>query len=74
MPGTKIELTDKEMEKIAGGAYTGSVFLYTVQENETLSSLAHRFGTTVSVLSELNNIKSLRSVYPGVKLLIPLRA
>ena len=66
-------MTENELENISGGAYNGSVFLYTVQENDSLSMLAHRFGTTVTVIAELNNIKSLESVYPGVKLLIPLK-
>ena len=49
-------MSDNEMENIVGGAYSGSVFLYTVQEGDTLSVLAHRFGTTVAIISELNNI------------------
>ena len=66
-------MSDNEMKNIVGGAYSGSVFLYTVQEGDTLSVLAHRFGTSVALISELNNIKTLKSVYPGVKLLIPLK-
>ena len=44
-------MDDREIEQITGGAYTGSVFVYTVQEGESLSVLAHRFGTSVSVNS-----------------------
>ena len=67
-------MNDMEMEQISGGAYTGSVFAYTVQEGENLSILAHRYGTSVSVIAELNGIKSAKNVYVGMKLLIPLKA
>lgn len=67
-------MNEQELEKAAGGAYTGSVFLYTVQDGDSLSKIAHRFGTTVSVIGELNDIKSAASVYPGVKLFLPLKA
>jgi len=67
-------MNDKEMEQISGGAYTGSVFAYTVQEGENLTILAHRYGTSVSVIAELNGIKSAKNVYAGMKLLIPLKA
>ena len=67
-------MDDREIEDITGGAYTGSVFVYTVQEGESLSVLAHRFGTSVSVIAELNEIKSAKNVQAGMKLLIPLKA
>ncbi len=71
----RIRLMDeKEMEQVSGGAYTGSVFVYTVQEGDRLSVLAQRFGTSVSVIADLNAIKSAKSIYTGMKLLIPLKA
>ncbi len=71
----RIRLMDeKEMEQVSGGAYTGSVFVYTVQEGDRLSMLAQRFGTSVSVIADLNAIKSAKSIYAGMKLLIPLKA
>ena len=71
----RIRLMDeKEMEQVSGGAYTGSVFVYTVQEGDRLSVLAQRFGTSVSVIADLNAIKSANSIYTGMKLLIPLKA
>ena len=71
----RIRLMDEqEMEQVSGGAYTGSVFVYTVQEGDRLSVLAQRFGTSVSVIAELNQIRSAKSVYSGMKLLIPLKA
>ena len=71
----RIRLMDeKEMEQVSGGAYTGSVFVYTVQEGDRLAVLAQRFGTSVSVIADLNAIKSAKSIYTGMKLLIPLKA
>ena len=71
----RIRLMDEqEMEQVSGGAYTGSVFVYTVQEGDRLSVLAQRFGTSVSVIADLNAIKSSKSIYTGIKLLIPLKA
>ena len=71
----RIRLMDEqEMEQVSGGAYTGSVFVYTVQEGDRLSMLAQRFGTSVSVIADLNAIKSAKSIYTGMKLLIPLKA
>ncbi len=71
----RIRLMDEqEMEQVSGGAYTGSVFVYTVQEGDRLSVLAQRFGTSVSVIADLNAIKSAKSIYTGMKLLIPLKA
>ncbi len=66
-------MKDSELERISGGAYTGSVFLYTVQDGDSLSVIAHRFGTTVKTIGELNDITSAESVYPGVMLLLPLK-
>ena len=71
----RIRLMDEqEMEQVSGGAYTGSVFVYTVQEGDRLSVLAQRFGTSVSVIADLNAIKSAKSIYTGMKLLTPLKA
>ena len=67
-------MDDREAEQVVGGACTGSVVVYTVQEGESLSVLAHRFGTSVSVIAELNEIKSAKNVQAGMKLLIPLKA
>ena len=47
---------EQEMEQGSGGAYTGSVFVYTVQEGDRLSVLAQRFGTSVSVIAVLSGL------------------
>ena len=66
-------LTDEEIEQVAGGKYRGAVFMYTIQPGETLAVLAHRFGTTVRVLRELNDITDAAQVKAGVTIAIPQR-
>ena len=58
----RIRLMDEqEMEQVSGGAYTGSVFVYTVQEGDRLSVLAQRFGTSVSVIADsmITNVENI---------------
>ena len=66
-------LSDEEAALASGGRYRGAVFMYTIQPGETLSILAHRYGTTVRVLRELNDILSADQVKPGSTLMIPQR-
>lgn len=66
-------LTDDEVGAVAGGKYRGAVFMYTIQPGETLAVLAHRFGTTVRVLRELNDITDPAQVKAGTTILIPQR-
>ena len=66
-------LTDEEIEQVAGGKYRGAVFMYTIQPGETLTVLAHRFGTTVRILRELNDITDAEQVKAGVTIMIPQR-
>lgn len=67
-------LSDDMLENVAGGQYNGAVFMYTIQPGDKLSVLAHRFGTTVRILKELNNLTDdpdqLRS---GRSIMIPQR-
>ncbi len=67
------KMTDEEMGKVSGGKYQGAVFMYTIQPGETLSVLAHRFGTTVRILCELNSIVDASQVKAGVTIMIPQR-
>ena len=74
-PALREALTDDETEQVSGGrsGYRGAVFMYTVQTGETLAVLAHRFGTTVRVLRDLNGIADAAQVMPGITLMIPQR-
>ena len=63
----------QELELVSGGRYTGATFVYVIQEGDKLPVLAQRFGTTVRVLRELNNLKNARDIKPGDRLLIPQR-
>ena len=66
-------LTDEEIEQVAGGKYRGAVFMYTIEPGETLAVLAHRFGTTVRILRELNDITDAEQVKAGATIMIPQR-
>ncbi len=67
-------LEDEALQYVAGGkTYSGPVFMYTMQQGDNLSTLAHRFGTTVRVLLELNGITNPRALTPGTLLMIPQR-
>ncbi len=67
-------LADDMLEKVSGGAYNGAVFMYTLQPGDKLSVLAHRFGTTVRILQELNDLTDdPDQLRPGRTLMIPQR-
>ena len=67
-------MSDDLLEKVVGGLYNGPVFMYTLQPGDKLSVLAHRFGTTVSILKELNNLTDdPEQLRPGRTLMIPQR-
>lgn len=53
--------------KLKAKANAGAV-TYTVKAGDTLSAIASRFGTTVSKLVALNNIKNANKIYAGQKL------
>lgn len=66
-------LNDEELETVSAGAYVGPCIVYTIQRGDTLSKIAARYGTTVQVLVELNNIPNKNRIYAGHKLLIPAK-
>ena len=63
------ELNEKELNEVSGG--TSPYFKYTVVFGDTLSEIAVRFHTTVSVLCKLNNISNPDRIRAGQILLIP---
>ncbi len=73
MPEQPIKINERELEQIAGGRYSGPTFVYVLQPGDRLAVLAQRFGTTVRVLQELNELRDPEAVRPGRRLLIPQR-
>lgn len=67
------ELNDEEIAQVSGGTYNGPCFVYVVKKGDCLSVLAHKYGTTVQILCEVNNIRNPDLLYEGNKLLIPYR-
>lgn len=51
-------------------SYTGKTEIYTVQSGDTLSLISEAFGTKISVVKELNNLKN-DNIRVGQKLRVP---
>ena len=64
---------DQELAKVSGGRYLGPTFVYVIQEGDSLPLLAQRFGTTVRLLREINNLQDPGRFQTGMRLLIPQR-
>ena len=64
-------LNESELQEVAGGAKTITCFEYIVQKGDTLSHLAHKYGTTVEMLVKINKIEDKNLIKIGQKLLIP---
>ena len=64
-PVKKVSATKSNTKKT-----TSTVSVYTVKKGDTLSEIAERFGTTVSQLVKLNNIKNPNLIYAGQKIKI----
>lgn len=57
--------TSKPATTSATNATTTSPTTYKIASGDTLSALAKKFGTTVSALASLNNIKDVNKIYAG---------
>ena len=58
-------MIENELENVAGGAAYGDNY-YTIKRGDTLSTIAARFGTSVSNLMALNpQIKNANLIYEG---------
>ena len=71
MPNEMIPLDENELACVAGGAYTGSVIVYTARQGDDFRSLSMRCNTSVAVIQELN--PELTAVSAGTRLLVPLQ-
>lgn len=58
----------KLIQSIVNSMVDSSKKVYTVQQGDTLSSIAKKFGTTVAKLAAKNNIKNINKIYAGQKL------
>lgn len=47
--------------------------IYKVEEKETLSDVAGKFGVDVDTLKQLNGMKDSTSIFPGSYLLVPMK-
>ena len=65
-------LSMDDLDKVVGGV-GGDVpcFVYIIQPGDCLPVLAQRYGTTVSILCQINNISNPNIIYAYNKLLIP---
>ena len=63
-------LTDEQVATAAGGRTAGLV-PYRIVRGDTLTKIAHRFGTTVDALVEINHIKNRNRIYAGDIIYVP---
>lgn len=63
-------VSDEDLENVSGG-YNGQTIVYTIKWGDTLPQIAQRYGTTVEIIMELNNIKNPNKIYAGNKLYVP---
>ena len=59
---------------MAAAANPNGVIIYTVRRGDTLTAIARRFNTTVSVLMRLNSISNSNRIYIGKRLRVPAPA
>lgn len=67
LPETRQETTEADITY----ALTNTEQSYTVQQGDTLSEIANRYGTTAAVLSAYNNIENAAEIQVGETLRIP---
>ena len=65
------EAGQQATESVTTYALTDTEQSYTVQQGDTLSEIANRYGTTAAVLSAYNNIENTAEVKAGDTLKIP---
>lgn len=60
-----IEQSDIEILQTSTQTQTVTSGTYVVQQGDSLSAIATRFGTTASALQSANNIRNANLIYPG---------
>jgi LysM repeat protein len=65
----RYQLSKKYYEQFTGSGPAGNT--YTVVAGDTLYAIAQRFGTTIDVLCELNDIENPNLIYVGQVLILP---
>lgn len=63
MPTEEVSIPDVEVPT--------EYVIYKIKRGDTLSEIAKKYGTTVSVLASINNIKDVNKIYAGNTLKIP---
>ncbi len=63
----------EQVEQPNAAAGPTSTFRYTVQQGDTIISIASRFGSTVEDILDANNLAANAIIRPGDELLIPIR-
>lgn len=66
-------LKDEELVDANGGAVKGTYYRYKIKKGDTLIKIAARFGTTVDILCEINNIVDKSLIIAGHYLFIPTK-
>ena len=70
-PGQIIEIPQREITTPTKDSGTGGTFTYVIRYGNTLSGIAAKYHTTVSVLAGLNNISNPNLIYAGETIEIP---
>ena len=68
---TTAEASEQSEEGETANAVIDTEQSYTVQQGDTLSEIANRYGTTAAVLSAYNNIENAAEIQAGATLKIP---
>jgi LysM repeat protein len=69
-PGERLRLSSREGDVVAGGDSSGRNVTHRVRSGETLSSIARRYGVTISQLTAWNGISAQRILRIGQRLAI----
>ena len=65
-------LNDEELDIVTGGkAAAGPFITYTLRKNESIGTVARRFGTTVPILMSINSVSNANDLKNLQTLLVP---